>query len=354
MSSDDTDDLEERIRRHAANYHDPTTMDVLGRLLEDPAVDASPAELRPLVEAALDGEPITEPNGNDAAEDAEDLSDPKSRNGDTPDGDAPADGGEASGDSDCRDNTSNRPGCSTPGEHDPLEAGSPDANPWLGAVVSPDESGIYPEDLDGRAKWMGAVGKQAYAPWADRDHPEAEADEDARWKWGLEANHAAGDTVEEWVGMDPRLDARAFIQLEADPFAFVDGDDVRCPDTGAVHPAFRALLEHLGATYADVSTSGSGIHAHYRGDLPLDGHGQAVFEIDTEPFGANDDPPTVEIYANTHLAITSGDHIPGGPLEVAEWNADALRAVLEAAGFDDEPEIEHDTDRDRPDRKSVV
>ena len=234
----------------------------------------------------------------------------------------------------------------------PANGGFSDANPWLDAAVSAPTSGVYPEDLDELEKWMGAggeTGKQAFAPWADRDHLEAAPEKDARWKWGLEQNHAAGDTVDEWLAKDPRLGARAFIQLEADPFAFVDGDDVRCPDTGAVHPAFRALLEHLGATYADVSTSGSGVHAHYRGELPLDGNGQAVFEIDTEPFGANDDPPTVEIYANTHLAITSGEHIPGSPLEVAEWDTDALRAVLEAHGFDDEPEIAHDTDRDRPD-----
>jgi hypothetical protein len=138
-----------------------------------------------------------------------------------------------------------------------------------------------------------------------------------------------------------------YIQRNDSPLAFVDGDDVRCPKTGSVHPAFLAILEHLGETYADVSTSGTGVHAVYEGELPVDGEGQATFDIDTEPWGANDSVPTVEMYADKHVCVMTGNHVPGTPRETAEWDADALRAILEAAGYDDQQveynaECEHD------------
>lgn len=37
--------------------------------------------------------------------------------------------------------------------------------------------------------------KKPFVPWADCDHPEAAADEDARWKWGLTENYVDGATV---------------------------------------------------------------------------------------------------------------------------------------------------------------
>jgi primase-polymerase (primpol)-like protein len=132
-----------------------------------------------------------------------------------------------------------------------------------------------------------------------------------RYKWVLSENYVDGKTVAR-AEVDPRLDGRVFIQLETDPFVFVDGDDVRCPESGEVCPEFLVLLDRLGVTYGDVSTSGSGVHAHYTGELPGE-QGQAVFEIADEPWGANDSPPTVEIYTNKHVCVTSGEHVDGTP-----------------------------------------
>jgi len=372
----DPEDVE-RIRRFVDRHPDATAASIVGRF------DAlGPSDLDD-VRALLDGgrelnqqdapdpgdslvktaEPVTDPERNSGANAGANLSDANGHRTDTPDGAGAADAGTDADDSDRPDKTSNRdsytPGADAGAVEDPepddstdetpVDGGFSDANPGVDAEVSAPTSGVYPEDLDELEKWMGAggeTGKQAFAPWGDRDHPEAGADEDARWKWGLEQNHADGATVAEWEQMDPRVAGRAFIQTDPDPFAFVDGDDVRCPETDDVHPAFRALLEHLGATYADVSSSGAGVHAWYRGELPVDGDGQATFYIDTEPWGANDSPPAVEIYANKHLNVTHGDHIPGTPLEVREWDADALRAILEANG-EAEDAVAHDTDRDR-------
>ena len=375
------DDLEDRIRTHADRHPDATAAGVVGAFdaLDPTDLDA----VRSVLDAGEDGfnqqdgdaardmlvndaEPITEPNRNDPVDAVGKLSDSKSRKTNTADGDGADVSGEPNRDLDNRDNKTSRRICSstdagedvdadTPAEtaeNPALEGAFPDVTPWVDAEFSRPESGIYPPDVDRLEKWMGAAGetgKQAFAPWADRDHPDADPDEDARWKWGLESNHADGATVAEWVDMHPEITGRAFIQTDADPFGFVDGDDVRCPESGEVHPAFRAILEHLGLTYADVSTSGAGVHAWYRGELPIDGKGQATFDIDTEPWGENDTPPTVEIYANKHLNITHGDHVPNTPLEVREWDADVLETILRANGYDDEDTVAHDTDRDRAD-----
>jgi hypothetical protein len=213
--------------------------------------------------------------------------------------------------------------------------------------------------------WMcRSDGKAPYAPWTDRDapvdcgrdHPDLDGDDitaaecahHAGYKWGSDGSaeyvHERHETAREWAEMDPSLSSDlVFIQREADPFGFVDGDDVRDPETGDPHPAFVALLEHLGLTYADVSTSGSGSHAVYRGEIPLDGVTQATFEIDTEPWGANDDVPEVEIYTGKHVCIATGDHVRGTGTAVEEWDTDALASILEANGYSDDPEPAADT-----------
>jgi len=205
----------------------------------------------------------------------------------------------------------------------------PSADRWA-ALHLAIEPATYPPELLEREQWMGQVAgeKIPFAPWGDADHPDGEPDKDARYKWGIHDMFVDGETVA-LAEDDPRLDGRVFLQQDDDPYAFVDGDDVRDPETGDIHPAFLALLELLGVTYGDVSTSGSGVHAYYRGELPGD-LPEAKWQIDTEPFGANDDLPTIEIYANTHVNVTTGDHIVGTGTQVRPWDDDALEAILEA------------------------
>jgi len=76
---------------------------------------------------------------------------------------------------------------------------------------------------------------------------------------------------------------------------------------------------------------------------------QAVFNIDTEPWGANDTPPTVEIYAGKHVNVVTGKHVAGTPLEVNEWDTTALRDTLEEYDALKTPTPTHDTDQERED-----
>ncbi|SNR48038.1 MarR family transcriptional regulator [Halorubrum vacuolatum] len=218
---------------------------------------------------------------------------------------------------------------------------------WNEVDFTNPETDTYPSAWLEREQWMGHRDKRPFAPWGDQDHPEAAPGVDARYKWSLSENYLDGEEIAV-VEDHPSLDGRVFIQHEEDPFAFIDGDNIRDPETGEVHPTFIAILEHLGLTYADVSISGTGIHAPYLAPdgLPIDGKEQASFPIDTEPWGTNDELPSIEIYANTHVCVTTGLHVPGTPGDIREWNADALESILRANGYDDTPEVNHDTNRD--------
>jgi len=191
------------------------------------------------------------------------------------------------------------------------------------------EGRVWPPALLDREQWMGHVEKKPFAPWADRDLPEADPDEDARWKWGLTENYVDGGTIA-IAEDDHRLDGRAFLQREHDPFAYVDGDDVRNPGTGEVHPAFVAVLDRLGLTYADVSQSGGGAHAIYQGELP-EGVKEAAWQLDDEPWGDHDegDLPSVEIYDGKRVCVMTGERVPGTPTEAREWDGDALHDLLD-------------------------
>jgi len=212
-----------------------------------------------------------------------------------------------------------------------------DVLPEWGEVDFTDpEPDVWAQEWLSRRFWMGRQGKMPYAPWASRDHPDADEDGNARYKWSITDNWTTKEKVDEWVEKDIRVDGYVVLLEketdpytdDPDPYAFVDGDDVRCPETGEVHPEFLNLLDRLGMTYADVSTSGSGVHALYEGALPEDVK-QAVFEIDTEPWGENDEPPTVEIYDGKHVCVVTGDHVVGTPEHVHEWDEDALNEVLD-------------------------
>ncbi|WP_265108238.1 hypothetical protein [Halosolutus halophilus] len=199
---------------------------------------------------------------------------------------------------------------------------------------------------------MGHVEKKPFAPWGDEDAPAecdkeghetaAECDCDARWKWGYTDHYVDGETIA-MAEVDPRLDGRAFLQQEDDPYVYVAGDDVRCPETGDVHPAFIAILEHFGLTYADLSQSEAGVHAQYKGEFPDDVK-QASWRLDDDSWGANDDLPSIEIYDGKRVCVATGLHVPGTPTEVREWNEDVLENLLDA---NDQLPNEQSYDRNR-------
>jgi hypothetical protein len=222
------------------------------------------------------------------------------------------------------------------------------ASTWAAVDWHTTETGVYPVAWAERRQWMGHTPgeKQPFAPWGDRDAPAdcddhpttaAECHCDARWKWGYTGHYATLDDAREWAEKHPKLAGLTYLLLDDDPHAFVDGDDVRCPETGDIHPAFTEALERLGVSYADVSVSGSGIHVVYEGDLPKRVN-QVVKDVDSEPWGANDDPPTVEIYDHKHVCVATGQKISDTPTTVRQWDSDGLETLLDGWGeLPDEP-----------------
>lgn len=205
----------------------------------------------------------------------------------------------------------------------------------------------FPPGMDSRRRWMGVLpdAKYPFAPNgsknpdcacrngdcpADRaDDPECECD--GRFKWGHEPHYVTGREISQTL-QNSRAERRAFIFGEDDPFLFVDLDDVRCPDTGEVHPAALAFLEVLGPTWVEVSSSGAGLHAVYDGSLP-GGMVEAKPQIDDEPWGANDEVPVIEMYESSKkVGVLTGNKVGGAPRTVEECDEDALTAMLEATG----------------------
>lgn len=256
----------------------------------------------------------------------------------------------------------------TAADHDHATGEPASVGNWSEADFSVVESRTWGPGQIAVEAWMcRSDDKAPYSPWTDADAPVECTHEDhdeptrcdkcehhAGYKWGSDGSHeyvhADHETALEWAEMVPSLSSDlVFIQRDEDPFAFIDGDDVRDPETGEVHPAFEVILEHLGVTYADISTSGTGVHAVYRGEIPLDGVPQATFDLDDEPFGANDDAPAIEIYDGKHVCIATGDHVAGTGTEVAEWNEDALADILRANGFEERPDPAADSSPDLED-----
>lgn len=248
--------------------------------------------------------------------------------------------------------------CQSEFEQGSIDGPDPDElQPFHGidfAEVSGEE---WPSVMVENDQWMGAVGKQGFSPWGKSDHPDAAPEDDARWKWSIPDMWADKETVDNWVDKHPKLTGYAFIMQkenepysdEADPLAFVDGDDVRCPETGEVHPKFIEIINEIGGTYVDVSTSGAGLHAVYRGKLP-DNIRQFSFDIDDEPWGANEDVPGIEVYDGKRICISTGQHVAGTPDDANEWDENVIDHLIDLHVDDSvKDSASHDTNVERPD-----
>lgn len=208
----------------------------------------------------------------------------------------------------------------------------------------------FPPQLNKKQRWMGTYpgSKRPFEPAGDRNPPhectnadcpaeradEPECECDGRFKWGYSGHYVTGREIGLAVGTT-EITHRSYIFSEDDPYLFVDLDDVRCPVTGEVHPVAIAFLVHLGPTWIEVSSSGTGLHAVYAGDLPGN-MVEAKPVVDDEPWGANDEVPQIEFYDATSVGILTGMTVPGAPREVRECDSSALRSILDATNHLDD------------------
>lgn len=178
----------------------------------------------------------------------------------------------------------------------------------------------------------GKYNKVPVAPWADgnaypsKDYKEKITDFDRASRF---ANLDAYSSVllgEYGVPDDMVAKLGLFYHLppadEGTDFLFIDLDDVRDADTGALHPTAIDLIDRADS-YAQVSTSGTGVHIFLNGSLP-----DEYAAIDASLDGTEQFPEAaIEVYDNDRLIAMTGDHIEGTPETVNE-NAALMDSIV--------------------------
>lgn len=188
------------------------------------------------------------------------------------------------------------------------------------------EQQVYPADLADIEQWLTWKPtedgrKVPRAPYEHRGQPDRFVSAQDPTVW------TDRETAQRWADVLPGHGLAFTIPNREDgpedPYVLIDYDDVRDPETGSIHPTVR---EHLARaeSYADVSTSGTGVHIVCRGELPED-----VKSIDAA-LAAHDDFPDagIEVYDVGRYMAMTGAHIAETPVETrqAQEFLDALAA----------------------------
>jgi hypothetical protein len=187
-----------------------------------------------------------------------------------------------------------------------------------------------PLDDDGELDEDATPTKQPIAPYDNGDG------RPVQWHAGLDDDeHPATDheTVQRWEGLRLGLDLSAPERVVSDTVGtgiiipvdqdaddgrtvtLIDWDDVRDPETEAIHPVAAWALDVLDC-YAEISQSGKGIHQFVFGEIP-GALKKFIRHIDDEPF-VGDDLPQVEMYQSGRLCAMTGKHVAGSGEDVTD------------------------------------
>lgn len=184
------------------------------------------------------------------------------------------------------------------------------------------ESGYHvPEPLKERevwVVWVPAWDKTARAPWQEGHmYPcewAAAKSVDPRRDYEtarMVADLSVDQIHQSWPFPDdrdlpPNVEPAVLLPNEwdcADPIAFVDFDDVRDPDSGAVPREVWDIIGRLGG-FVEISRSGNGLHVWVRGQLP-DGKGKFIADLDSRG--------QIEIYDHGRMTGGTWRHVEGTP-----------------------------------------
>jgi len=171
------------------------------------------------------------------------------------------------------------------------------------------------EDYDCWIPWGRVDGrKQPHAVYASHDNPMSWSEPDL-WRDAESARMAIVDDRIEGPGIVLQHEDDPYADW-ADPFYVVDYDDVRDPKTGAVHPTVAEHVE-MADSYADVSTSGTGVHIIAQGSLPEDVKTIQATLPDHDAFPGAE----IEVYDGKRFVAMTGDHVVGTPTEATDAQA---------------------------------
>ncbi|WP_436910328.1 hypothetical protein [Halosimplex marinum] len=196
---------------------------------------------------------------------------------------------------------------------DDLDTGADDGTP----TVEPDGYHI-PEplkDYDVWVVWCPDLGKTARAPWQNGHMYPAEwaedGNKDPRRSYDKAASVASlpvGEIADTWPFPDETPDTVKPAVLippasVENDLLFVDFDDVRDPETGEVPAEVWEIIDDLGG-YAEVSSSGEGLHVWVRGELPGD-YGKFIEPLDAVG--------QIEMYDRGRMTGGTWRHVQGTP-----------------------------------------
>lgn len=149
---------------------------------------------------------------------------------------------------------------------------------------------------------------------------------------GRMASSTAADT---WSGYEEACQALArfelngvgFVFSDTDPFSGVDLDDCRDPQTGAIQPWARRILDELNS-YSEISPSQTGVKVWVKGKLPAGCRNRTRCESGE-----------VEMYSRGRYFATTGWHLEGTPAVIEDRPAELLALHERFFGTQKQPPV---------------
>jgi putative DNA primase/helicase len=120
-----------------------------------------------------------------------------------------------------------------------------------------------------------------------------------------------------------------FVFTEDDPYAGIDLDHCREPETGDLEPWARKIVDALDS-YTEISPSGTGLHIFVKATLP----------------GRNNRKGPVEMYESGRYFTLTGKHLDGTPAEIHE-RQDVLERLYRHVFKEEKPAAETNGHRPR-------
>lgn len=193
---------------------------------------------------------------------------------------------------------------------------------------------------DIKAPWKtGTLYRAAWGTQLEGDErPDTDFETALRWSEHEATLALEGHDEEEVEGVAPSYILSQVVEDPETNIVMVDIDDCRIPETGEVHPLVRTLIDRLNS-YAEISTSGKGIHVFIFGTLP-EWYSGADFhaDLDDEPF-VGDEAPHIDVYEKIRHCVTTGRHLEGTP-EDLQYRHDVLDEIVREYSVDEDTTAE--------------
>jgi putative DNA primase/helicase len=132
-----------------------------------------------------------------------------------------------------------------------------------------------PEELTERAQWVcwryeerdAKLTKVPYTPGTLRRASSTDPSTWTTFEVATQACEFGYDGLSDVDHGEPSYDGIGFALSDADPYAGIDLDKCRNPESGDIAPWALEILDRVRDGYSEISPSGTGIHVIIRGDV---------------------------------------------------------------------------------------